>query len=347
MRRRPKILFVATDLSTGGGVNKVIRDLAVLFRERLGADVSVVNARSDKPSSYPFPADIAVQLHPRRSLFSYFRLLFGLRQARPDIVIGPWTQDNILLTLAFLFTRTRTVLVEHSSWHFHSPAIRLLRRILYPLASAVVVLNRHDLDHYRRYLGNVRLIPDPIDAPATAGQREKLIIAVGHLEPLKNFEDAIRAMAASRLEEQAWSMTIIGAGSQEQHLRQLIAELGLSSTQIHPPDDLASWYARSSLLVVPSRIESFSLVLAEAMSAGVIPIAYACDGPAFILEDFPENLIALGNVQQLAERLAYFAGKPDLETLRRQLEASVEARFSPEIVTGQWRELIEALLAAH
>src|SRR5690349_12950853 len=41
MRRPLRILFIATDLSTGGGVNKVIRDLAALFRQRLGAEVSV------------------------------------------------------------------------------------------------------------------------------------------------------------------------------------------------------------------------------------------------------------------------------------------------------------------
>lgn len=96
-------------------------------------------------------------------------------------------------------------------------------------------------------------------------------------------------MAASRLEEEGWSLAIVG-GSSEDRLRQLIEEVGLRRTEIHDPvDDLSSWYARASLLLVTSRVESFSLVIAEAMACGAIPIAYASDGPAFIFESFPDH----------------------------------------------------------
>jgi len=343
MPRPSKILFVATDLSTGGGVNKVIRDLAVLFRHRFDADVSVVNARSDRPSSYAFPDDIEVQSHRPQSVISYFMLLLRLRRFRPDLVIGSWTQDNILLTLAFLFSRTKTVLVEHSSWHFHHAGVRLLRRLVYPLASHVIVLNGRDLDHYRKWLSNVRLIPNPVIARAAEKHpREKLIIAIGHLEPLKNFEDAIRAMALSRLEDQGWSMAVIGSGSSESRLRETIAELGLSRTEIrNSVDELGPWYARASLLLVTSRLESFSLVLAEAMLAGVIPLAYATDGPSFILEDFPYLLVEPGNLEALSRRLTELASSGELDPTRERLRASIEARFSPDIVADQWRDVIQ------
>jgi len=339
-----RITFVAADLSTGGGVNKVIRDLAVLFNERLGAEVTVVNARSDAPSTYAFPQDVRVLQHKAQSLPSYFRLLLRLRGSRPDFVIGSWTQDNILIVLAFLFSRSKTVLIEHSSWHFHSWPVRLMRRVTYPLASCVVVLNRGDLDHYRAYLSNVRLIPDPVIAPSRAKQaREKLIITVGHLSPLKNFEDAIRAMAKSGLESDGWSLAIIGSGSSEPGLRRLIDELGLTRTHICPPvENLASWYGRASLLLVTSHLESFSLVLAEAMLSGVVPIAYASDGPSFILEDFPDHLVEIGDVQGLASRLVRFANEPNSESLRGALRSSIQCRFSPEIIVEQWRELLEA-----
>ena len=343
MPRTPKILFVATDLSTGGGVNKVIRDLAVLFRRRLGAEVAVVNARSDKESSYSFPNDIKVQSHRRQSLLSYFLLLLSLRRSGPDFVIGSWAQDNILLTLAFLFSSTKTVLVEHSSWHFHSRGVRLLRRFIYPLASDVIVLNRRDLDHYRKQLSNVRLIPNPVipPHPAEEHRREKLIIAIGHLEPVKNFEDAVRAMARSRLEQQGWSMAMIGSGSSEPRLRQLITDLGLSRTDIHSSvDDLGPWYARASLLVVTSRLESFSLVLAEAMLAGVVPLAYASDGPSFILEDFPDLLVDPGDLDGLSQRLKKLAANADLDPIRERLRGSIEGRFSPDVVVDQWRKVI-------
>lgn len=166
-------------------------------------------------------------------------------------------------------------------------------------------------------------MPNPVTGkPSLPTQREKLVIAVGHLEPLKNFEHAIRAMAASRLEEEGWSLAIVG-GSSEDRLRQLIEEVGLRRTEIHDPvDDLSSWYARASLLLVTSLLESFSLVIAEAMACGVIPIAYASDGPAFIFESFPDH-------------------KAEMKSLREEMRRSIEDRFSSEVIARQWQELLE------
>jgi len=338
----PNILLVATDLSTGGGVNKVIRDLAALLHERLDAGVQVVSARGDRPSTYAFPSNVPVRYCRARSLAAYFTLLFRLRRLRLDYVIGVWTQDNVLIVLAFLFSRTRVVVTEHATWNFHGPFVRLLRRLVYPLAWRVVVLNTAELAHYRRYLGNVRLLPNPVVLPpAPETGREKLIIAVGHLQRQKNFADAIRAMALAGLEANGWSLVVIGAGPEEQSLRQLIAELRLVRTSIHPPTPhIASWYARCSLILVTSRTEVFSLVLAEGMLGGAIPIAYATDGPAFVLEQFPEHLVEIDNVTALAERVRHFAEQPGLATLRERLGASIRERFSPEVIAEQWRELL-------
>ena len=339
-----RIVLVAADLSSGGGVNKVIRDLAEMFSDQLGLDVSVVNARSGAAPSYRFPPQVTIEHHRRGGLLPYLKVLWRLRKTRPDVVIGSWAQDNILLALSFLFSSSRVVLVEHASWHFHSHAIQGLRRLIYPLASHVVVLNRGDLDHYSRWLGNVRLIPNPVahfaDA-ATPTPREKLILAVGHLEPVKNFEDAVRAFHRSQLEQQGWSLAVIGSGNEKRALRQLIADLGLSRVQIHPPTtDLGAWYRRASLLVIPSRTESFSLVLTEAMHAGVVPIAYATDGPTFILEDFPDHLVDIGDVPGLARRMVHLASRDDLTPLGAELAASIQTRFSPAIIADKWRKLL-------
>jgi glycosyltransferase involved in cell wall biosynthesis len=336
-----KVLFLATDLSTGGGVNKVIRDLAVLFRRKLGAEVTVVNARSDRASTYPFPADVRVERHRRQSLAGYFLLLLRLRRARPDFVVSSWTQDNILVTLAFLFSGSKAVVAEHASRNHHKGHVQLLRRLIYPLAWRVIVLNPHDLAYHSRHLGNVRLIPNPVEPPRLIkGEREKLVLAVGHLEPIKNVADAIRAMAASGLEQQGWSLVIVGSGSCKPALQTLISELELKRTRIvEPTNDLASWYARASVLLVTSRLESFSLVLAEAMLAGVIPVAYASDGPSYILEDFPEHLVAIGDVEALRTKLMRFATTLDV-SLRERLSHSVATRFSPDAVAERWKQLL-------
>lgn len=340
-----KILLIAADLSTGGGVNKVVRDLAALFAKELGAEVTVVAARSAADPTYDFPADVVVERHQRRSLPAYFALLISLRRRQFDVVISSWAQENILTALAFSGSRTKVVLVEHAPWHLHGRLIRAVRPLAYPLATSVVALNRRDYDYYGRFVRDVRLIPNPVRFPAgiaTSG-RQKLVLAVGHLEPLKQFDHALRAMARAGLEEHGWSLALIGSGSCEPELRALIGRLGLKNTIIHNgPQDLEPWYAKASILLVTSRLESFSLVLAEAMGHGVVPIAYASDGPSMILEDFPEQLIPVGDVNELARRLRRYAIDDRLDDLRDELASSVRRRFSPTIVMRSWAKLLGA-----
>ncbi len=339
----PRILIVGGNLSTGGGVNKVIRDLAALFARELDADVTVVGARSDEAPTYPFPPAVRVERYGRQSLLAYFGLLLRLRQRRFDVVISPWTQDNLLVALAFALSPTKVVLMEHAPWHFPRRAIRAARRLIYPLASALVVLNRNDLAYYRRFIRDVRLIPNPVAArtPGFPDSREPLVLAIGHLEPLKQFDHALRAMAASGIETQGWSLTVIGSGQCERELRTRAYELGLRQTTFRTGrENLRPWYSRASLLLVPSRMESFSLVLAEAMAAGVVPIAYASDGPSMILEEFPEQLVPIGNLDTLAATLRRYAENTELAALRKELSRSVERRFDPAVVLTEWKQLL-------
>ena len=90
-----------------------------------------------------------------------------------------------------------------------------------------------------------------------------------------------------------------------------------------------------------SRTESFSLVLAEAMRSGVVPIAYASDGPSFILESFPGHLVPMGNIDALTIRLADFANAQDLEHVREELRVSIDERFSLGVISRQWQELLD------
>jgi glycosyltransferase involved in cell wall biosynthesis len=76
------------------------------------------------------------------------------------------------------------------------------------------------------------------------------------------------------------------------------------------------------------------------MLSGVVPIAYASDGPSFILEDFPEQLVPIGDLDGLSSRLRGFADYADLDPLREKLRENAASRFSPERIAEEWRELL-------
>jgi glycosyltransferase involved in cell wall biosynthesis len=339
-------LLLGVDLSSGGGVNKVIRDLSDIFATDLGISTTVVSARSAGLPSYAFPDEVKLEFPapPARRLLSYIRYLFELRRRRYDVAVGFWTQDNILLTLAFLFSRTRVVLCEHIS-HFYPPwGVRVLRRLVYPLAAQVTVLNREDLAHYQRFLRNVALVPNPVpepDALPDEGAREQIVLGVGHLIPLKGFDELVSAFAASGLASAGWRLVLVGDGPERSRIEASAAPLPEGSFEILPPTpDIAAWFARASIIAVPSRIEGFSLVLVEGIIGGAAPLAYAAAGPSYILEDVSEQLVPIGDVETLAAGLVSLAPPGRRSSLVARARQSILRRMSRERVAALWREII-------
>lgn len=343
MRPALRVTFVAGDLSDGGGVNRVISELSGIFAQRLDAEVSIIGVGTRGKPTYPVINDVNVEVASKGRPIDWRTALSRLRRDKPDVVIGPWTQANILLIVGLLFSGSKIIVVEHASWDFHGPWVRMVRDLIYRYAWRVVVLNPTDLVHYRRHLPNVCLLPNPVSPKQQMAlpDRRKLIIGIGHLLPNKNFVDAVKAMALSGLEESGWELAIIGTGPEEGVLREAIREAGLIRTQIHPQtDDPSAWYNRASLAMVTSKREVFSLVLAEAMSAGVLPVAYASDGPSFLLENFPDHLVPIGDVVGLSKRLRAFAQGDEPPSLRSQMAASIAERFSPDVVASKWQALM-------
>jgi len=338
-------LIVGGALSGGGGVNRIIRDLSEMFSDSLGLRVVVLSARGTASPTYPFGPGVTVESHPEgASTAGYIKVLWGLRRRRFDFVVAFWPHDNILAAVLLWLSGTKVILTEHTSWYFPSKPVQWLRKLAYRLAWRVLVLNDVEMRYYSRFLGNVRLLSNvvPEAVPqARAPVREKLVLAVGHLEPRKNFGDAIRAMAQSGLEAEGWGLAIVGDGPEKGKLEALIRDLGLTRTTIHAPTlAIDQWYARASVLLVTSLLEVFSLVLVEAIRGGALPLAYAADGPSFILRDFPDQLVPIGDVAGLAARLRAIGDLADRQQLAEEIRSSVGPRFSGETIAAQWRDLL-------
>lgn len=345
-----RILLLGVDLGGGGGVNKVIRDLSEIFTDTLGLRTTVTSARSNRQPTYAFPSGVSLEFAPRPGggRCAYISYLLTLRRRRFDYAVGFWTQDNILLALALAFSGTHIILCEHIPHDYAPRHVRLLRRLIYPWAWAVTVLNRTDLSYYSRFLSRVMLVPNPVDVgePPPVGKREKLIIGVGHLIPLKGFDDLLRAWSLTLLPAQGWRLALIGEGPEHERLAALAANLELTGVDFVPPTpEIQSWYRRASLIVVPSRVEAFSLVLAEAVAAGVIPAAYAAPGPAYLLEDFPDHLVSIGDYRGLAGLLTRLASHDKPHDLVAAIAKSLGQRLAPERVAEKWRALFSGFAA--
>ena len=110
------------------------------------------------------------------------------------------------------------------------------------------------------------------------------LLLVGRLVPEKGVRDAVRVLARVRACCPA-QLVVVGAGPEAGPARLLAADLGVADDlQVHPwvsAAELARHYGQAQVLLAPSRAtrkwaEQFGRVVAEAQSAGAVPVAYGC-----------------------------------------------------------------------
>lgn len=154
------------------------------------------------------------------------------------------------------------------------------------------------LDHPANSGPSSRFVPRK-DALSRSERRQWLhVLFVGRLVPSKNLSFVLRSLAAHR--GASWSLDVVGDGPECTACKALATELGIEQ-QVqfhgHQPDP-TPWYRDADLLVFPSLLESFGLVVLEAMAHGVPTLAIRGDGERYrvpfaeLIDDGVNGLLA-------------------------------------------------------
>lgn len=241
---------------------------------------------------------------------------------------GPWRRVVRLSTPTRILPRT-------------TQASRLLRPIhhaweAYAVRSAdVVIADSGAMDRLgRRIYGRAS---DAVVAHAWAGQIASLpaagddVLFVGRLEPRKGVDVLLAAWAALRAHHPDRTLHLVGRDPVGWGAEQ-IARHGASQIRVHgqlSDSDLAALRTRCALQVVPSRFESFGIVVLEAWAAGLAVVASS----AGALPEVVGNagvLVPAGRSQPLAAALMALLDDPQR---RRELTTRGAVRlrscFSP------------------
>jgi glycosyltransferase involved in cell wall biosynthesis len=334
---RPIDLAFYTRSLHNGGVDRVVFNLAEEFRDR-GMEVAIVvdidNVYSPFRALLPHGVRYIV-LDARGPLSRLRKLRSFLRRERPRAVMcTSFGFPNIYAVIARRIAGWpfRLMLTEHcfpsvdvaepgplSSryWFFK------IARFFYPHADAIVAVSQGTADDLAHVIGidpsKVRCIYNPIvsatlhdqsklpvDHPWFAQSSLPVVIAVGRLEPQKDFATLIRAFARV-LETMPCRLMILGDGSEREMLSQLIEQLDLNGCVEMPgfaPNPHA-YVARAALLVLSSRFESLANVVIEAMAVGTPVIATDCpSGPSEALGGGRfGTLVKVGDVEQMADAM--------------------------------------------
>ncbi|TMV47497.1 glycosyltransferase family 4 protein [Paenibacillus mesophilus] len=183
--------------------------------------------------------------------------------------------------------------------------------------------------------------------------REPIIklITVGSLDhgDKKGYELLLRALGELRNDYPHFRLLIVGEGPNRGKLEKMIGSYHLSDnvrlTGSIPNDQLAGYYHDADLYVSSSRIETFGVVLIEAMSCGLPVLATKSGGPETLIRTESGLLVEKESWQSLYEGLKVMLGRLDSykpETIRQH----VVDFYSVEVYKSTMTRVYDGLLAS-
>lgn len=360
-----RIAIFMPDLFGAGGQRSML-NLAQGLAES-GCAVDLVLARATGSFLTEVPKTVRVEdLKASRVLTCLPALVRYLRREQPEAMLSVFGYVNIIAIWARRLAGVRTRLFVNeqntvslearnaSRWRGRLTP-RLIRRF-YPGANGIVVVSqgvRDDLAQltkipreritviYNPSVVRAEVLEKaraPLEHPWFEPGQPPVLLAVGRLEPQKDYPTLLQAFAQVRRRRPA-RLLILGEGKERPMLEALRKELGLEQDASLPGFVMNpfAYMARASVFVLSSRWEGLPTVLIEALCCGTRVVSTDCpSGPREILRDGEYGpLVPVGDAGALAKAIE--------TTLAGQTPGPPPESWRPydlETVVSQYRNLL-------
>lgn len=365
-----RLAFLITGLNHGGAETQLLR-LADAFRAR-GWEVLVVSVLPPGDFSGAL-AGIGVRVESLglrratdlpRAARTLVRLLRGWR---PSILTSFLFHANLLGRFAGRIARVPVVISSERSDRFGGRYRYWLLRLTDPWAAATVTNSKRVGERLVRerviHPSRLRVIPNAIrerEAPEEGSDRgavraalgvhedEFLWVAVGRIDPAKDYATLLRAFARHRREHPRARLRIAGAGTPDAVLTGLLSSLDLTECVrfLGHRGDVRDLLEAADAFVMSSRLEGFPNALMEALAAGLPAVGTDAGGIPELIEDGVSGFVVpAGNADDLAGamgRLAALPGERRRRMGRTGTRHVLEACSMPHVV-GMWESLFSQL----
>lgn len=356
-----KIAYVMESLAITGGLERIMVSKMNSLADHYGHDVTLVEVYdyAGAPDSYSLSSNVRrIRLGIRKTRHLWGKplqmarvtagVMNAIRQLQPDAMCCSALLGIIVYGLGSY--QCRRIYESHGPRRYMMmPWLirRMERRV-----DTVVCLTRGDAAEYT-IASDVRVIPNFIDdqfflPPMRCQQLHAT--ALGRMEEEKGFDLLVQAWKKVTERQPDALLSIYGDGTLRDDIASLISTLQLDNniTLLPFASDVRAVYAASSMIIVSSRFEGFSLVMVEAMAQHV-PVV-ACDveyGPREILADRRGALLVARSADALADAILRLLND---EALRQHLSSEaplVASRYQRDVVMNQWDSLFLETKTTH
>lgn len=294
------------------------------------------------------------------------RLLFLLRESRPEIVISYFLYCNACVVIAKILSMVSLVSVfsiRVSPWHGQKHEkfgwLRMcVLKWLYTKADRLLV-NANDMKNeliHRFELTNeiISIIPNSIDFEHIQLQSEHnithsffgakpIIISAGRLVHQKGFDTLFKAVALLK-DSIAFKLIILGDGPKKVALQKLAVVLGINElvSMVGFQKNPYAWMSKSDVFVLPSRWEGLPNALMDAMACGLAVVACDCPtGPRDLIKNGENGyLTPVENVENLATVIKKLLEDASLRERLGQCARESVQKYSVENIGRQFESLL-------
>ena len=299
-----------------------------------------------------------------------------LKQRQLDYILLDYPRTRLPLLKTIAITRLRQAFTQQQAQLVivHKPIDAALARAALPLhCKLVLILHSYtaaginaadvlicvspvlaDFARQQGYTGALEVIPNlvelsPIEPVARAPQAVPVIATMGILRRTKGQDILLQAAAILRGRNLEFKLVIAGKGRWHRKVNQWIQQLDLSSVTQRldwvSNQDRDEFIDAVDIFCLPSRNETFGMVVIEAMARKRLVVATRCGGPQGIIEDQKNGFLCDIDAQSLADTLAQ-AMALNADHYRAMCEAAyvtTKHHYSPTTV----RQKIAAMIELH
>jgi glycosyltransferase involved in cell wall biosynthesis len=195
--------------------------------------------------------------------------------------------------------------------------------------------------------GQIVTIPNGIQAPAVSGfapaKSGFTLVTVARLDEPKDHPTLLRAIAGVAPRIPGLRLLVVGGGSREGELRELVRELGIEGHVefLGNRRDVGDWLAQSHVFVLASKSEGLPISMLEAMAAGLPMIVSDVGGVGEAAGCLPAvRLVRPGDPDEMADAiLEFWSRREELESLAAAHRHHFEQYYSAETMARAYARL--------
>jgi glycosyltransferase involved in cell wall biosynthesis len=159
-----------------------------------------------------------------------------------------------------------------------------------------------------------------------------ILLFAGRLSEEKGVLDVIEAWKFIRVQVPEAQLVFAGRGPAESKLRGLEPEAHFTGWVDR--ETLAGWFRASSLLLFPSRFDTFGCAVLEALSCGLPVACYPVKGPADLVADGVNGLVC-SDPKDMAQRVVAFLQAPSGHEAFQQRALGTALRYQAADIMDQ------------